>query len=199
MSKSDYKGKLFLISGPSGVGKGTVIRELKKKYPNFVYPISSTTREIRPGEKNGEVYNFISKNEFEQGIMKGAFLEWACVHGTNYYGTPKKPIIDALINGEIVVREVDVQGVMSIKKIIPAQNLISIFLKASSLEELLERISKRGNLPEEELNRRMESARKELMLINEFNYQVENKTDQIDSCVGEVVNIFDRELAQLDQ
>ena len=143
------KGILFLISGPSGVGKGTVITALKRKYPQFVYPISQTTRAMRPGEKDGDVYHFIDQAEFKRGIEAGEFLEWAQVHQQNFYGTLKKPIFDALKAGKVIVREVDRQGFHSIAAVIPKENLETIFLKAESEQKLIERIFKRGELPKE--------------------------------------------------
>jgi len=184
------KGKLFIISGPSGVGKGTVIAALKRDFPAFVFPISHTTREIRPGEKDGETYHFISVERFREGIDKGEFLEWAQVHKENYYGTLKKPIMDALEVGKIVVREVDVQGFHSIKAVVPVDHLVTIFLKAKSKEDLLERINKRGKLPGEEMKRRMESMEKELAIAPEFDYQVWSLENRIPRCVGAVEEII---------
>lgn len=190
------KGLLIIISGPSGVGKGTVIRHLKKMYPQFEYPISHTTRGIRPGEKDGEVYHFISKERFEEEIEKGNFLEWAKVHQTNYYGTLKKPIIDALKAGKIVVREVDVQGAQSMKKVVPPQNLVTIFLKAEDKETLLKRIAGRGELPRDELMRRMRSAEREMDLADEFDHQVWSLQDQIPRCVRDVDEVIKQEMAK---
>jgi len=187
-------GLIFIISGPSGVGKGTVIRYLKKKYDWFQYPISHTTREIRPGEKDGEVYHFITKEEFERGIEAEEFLEWAQVHETNYYGTLKKPIMEALEAGEVVVREVDVQGAQSMKKVVPAKNLVTIFLKAESKEKLLSRIAKRGELPKAEIERRMRSAEKEMDQADDFDYQVWSLQDQIPKCVADTEEIVEAEL-----
>lgn len=184
------KGKLFIISGPSGVGKGTVIAALKKEFPNFVFPLSYTTRSMRPGEKDGEVYHFISKEEFEEGIKSDRFLEWAFIHRQNYYGTAKQPILDALEQGKMVLREVDVQGFHSIKALIPAENFVSIFLKAENEEELLERIAKRGKLSEEELARRMESARKELADAGAFDYQIVNREGAIEECLQQIKKII---------
>ena len=184
------KGKLFLISGPSGVGKGTVITALKAKYPQFVYPISHTTRQMRPGERDGEVYHFISKEEFEAEVAKGNFLEWAKVHGDNCYGTLKKPIMDALEEGRIIIREVDRQGFMSIRQVIRSENLISIFLKAENEQKLLERIAKRGQLPVEELQRRMESARQEMQSADLYNYQVWSLENKIPECVADTEKII---------
>lgn len=186
-------GILFLISGPSGVGKGTVIKALKKIYDDFVYPVSYTTREMRSGEKDGEVYHFVSKDQFEEDIRNGEILEWAQVHGENYYGTSKRQIMSALKEGKIVVREVDIQGVISIKKVIPPENLVTIFIKAKNKEELMSRIKGRGKLPEDELQRRMESAEREMEFAEEFDYQVWSLENQIPKCVDDVVDIFERE------
>ncbi len=185
-----FAGYLFLISGPSGVGKGTVINALKQRYPQFVFPMSHTTRPMRPGEKDGEVYHFISKKDFEDEITRGNFLEWAQVHGKDYYGTLKKPILDALEAGKTVVREVDVQGFHSISAVIPKENLVTIFLKAESMEKLIARIAKRGKLPPEELRRRLESAQKELKQANLFDYQVWSLENKIPQCVKEVEKII---------
>lgn len=184
------KGKLFIISGPSGVGKGTVIRELKREFPQFVFPLSDTTRAIRPGEKDGEVYHFIHSDEFERGIEAGEFLEWAKVHQKDYYGTLKKTIMDALEAGKIIIREVDVQGFHSIQKMVPKEHLVTIFLKAESMERLLARIAKRGLLPEEELKRRMESAQHEMKDADLFDYQVWSLENQIPECIGSIKKII---------
>ncbi|MFO0781101.1 MAG: guanylate kinase [Candidatus Gracilibacteria bacterium] len=183
------KGLLFIISGPSGVGKGTVIRALKERYPQFVFPISHTTRSIRPGEKDGEVYHFITQEKFRSEIEKGNFLEWAQVHKKDYYGTLKKPIMDALEAGRVIIREVDVQGFHSIRKVVPAENLVTIFLKAESPEKLLERIAKRGKLPEEELQRRMESAQREMDDADLFDYQVWSLENRIPQCISDVEKV----------
>jgi guanylate kinase len=190
---NNLRGLLFLISGPSGVGKGTVIQALKEKYPQFVFPISHTTRQVRPSEKDGQVYHFIGVGQFEEGIKNGEFLEWARVHQKDYYGTLRKPIMDALEAGKIVVREVDVQGFHSIKKVVSPENLVTIFIRAESMEKLLERIARRGRLPEEEIKRRMESAEKELKDAHLFDHQVWSLEDKVDKCVGEVVDIIKKE------
>ena len=184
------KGKLFIISGPSGVGKGTIIAQLKQQFGNFIFPLSYTTRPMRPGEKDGEVYHFISKEEFEKGIKTDRFLEWAFIHRQHYYGTAKQPILEALEQGKMVLREVDVQGFHSIRAIIPKENLVSIFIKAENEEELIHRITKRGKLSEEELARRMESARKELKDANLFDYQIVNREAEMEECLTAIRNII---------
>jgi guanylate kinase len=136
------------------------------------------------------VYNFISKNEFEEGIKNGRFLEYAVVHGVDYYGTARDEIIGALDAGKIVVREVDIQGFHSIRDVIPKENLVTIFIEAKDLEELKVRIAKRGKLPEEEVERRMESARKEISQAGECDYRVVNEYGKVEEAVGEVEKII---------
>ena len=188
--KSKLKGKIILIVGPSGSGKGSVIAELKKRYPDWVYPISYTTRKKRPKEIDGEIYHFISKEEFKKGIKEGKFLEYAQVHSDHYYGTIKKEIINALEEGKVVVREIDIQGFESIREIVPAENLLSIFLMVESLDDLLVRISKRGKLPEEEIKRRMASAKREIDRSDECDYILPTITGQIVECADEVEDII---------
>lgn len=150
-------GKLILILGSSGSGKGTVLAHLRATHKDFVFPISCTTRIPRPGEKNGEVYYFITKEEFKSRIEAGDFLEWAIVHEDNYYGTLKTEILKPLEEGKIVIREVDVQGLRSIRDLLPKEKFASIFLTVSGWETLRNRILKRSILPEEELERRRQS------------------------------------------
>ncbi len=199
MSESSLKGILFLISGPSGVGKGTVIRALKNIFPEFLFPISYTTRPKRPREQDGEVYHFISFEDFEKGIKEGDFLEWAYIHEANYYGTLQHPIIEALEQGRMVIREVDVQGAKSIQKVIPPENLVTIFLKAESKESLISRITRRGKLPPEELQHRMESAEKELQQADTFDYQVWSYEGRVERCVNDVKDIIEKEIKKISQ
>lgn len=192
-----FSGKLFLIVGPSGSGKGTVIERIKSRYPGFVYPVSYTTREMRDGEKDGGSYHYISRDEFEKMIKNGDFLEYAVVHSDNYYGTSKKDILEPLKGGAVVVREVDIQGFNSIKNIVPKENLVSIFMKVSDLNDLKGRILRRGKISDEELKRRLDSAQKEIAQLSDCNHQVENKWGEIGDCVANVEKIILAEIKGL--
>ncbi|MBU1992300.1 guanylate kinase [Patescibacteria group bacterium] len=188
--ESQYKGRLVLIVGPSGSGKGTVISILKKRHPDWIYPISYTTRKRRPTEVDGEVYHFLSREDFEKGIEDGDFLEYAIVHSNNYYGTSKKDILNALEQGKIVVREIDIQGFESIKEVVPAENLTSIFLMVDSLDDLIGRILKRGKLPEEEIKRRMQSAQNEIAKKDKCDFVVPSVTGQVEQCADQVEKLI---------
>jgi guanylate kinase len=190
-------GKLFLIVGPSGSGKGTVIKMLQNKFKGFVYPISYTTREPREREKDGESYHFITKEKFKQMIAEDDFLEYAVVHSDNYYGTAKKEIVDALSGGAVVIREVDIQGFHSIQKMIHKENLVSIFMKVPNLSDLKGRIEMRGAIEPEELQRRLDSAARELAQAGDCDYQVHNEWGKMKACVSDVEGIILEEIKGL--
>jgi guanylate kinase len=189
-------GKLFLILGPSGSGKGTVIRYLKKHFPDFVFPTSCTTRQPRPGEKEGDIYNYVSQNDFKKKIEDGEFLEWAIVHADNYYGTLKVPIMEALEKGETVIREVDMQGVQSIRELLSQENVVTIFITTHSWDELKERILSRHEESDAELIQRHASFEKEMAFSAEADYVVENKTGNPQPCIDEVVDIIKKETVE---
>ncbi|PIQ77245.1 guanylate kinase [Candidatus Peregrinibacteria bacterium CG11_big_fil_rev_8_21_14_0_20_46_8] len=187
-------GKLFLILGPSGSGKGTVIAHLREAFPDAVFPISCTTRTPRQGEKEGDVYHFITKEEFKSRIERGEFLEWAIVHSDNYYGTLKAPIVQALEAGKTVIREVDMQGVQSIRKILPPEQVVSIFITARSWENLKERIVKRATISEEELAHRKASFEREMEFSKECDYVVFSEDGKIPEANEEVERIIRQEI-----
>lgn len=180
------RGKLILILGSSGSGKGTVLESLRKNHKDFVFPVSCTTRAPRPGEKNGDVYYFISTEEFKKRMDAGDFLEWAIVHEDNYYGTLKSEILKPLEQGKIVVREVDVQGLRAIRELLPKEKFASIFLTVSGWETLRHRILKRSVLPEEELERRRESFLKEKEWEKECDVVIESVEGEIESLIKDV-------------
>src|SRR3989338_3069621 len=155
------RGLLVVISGPSGVGKSTVVRRLFKVYPELKMSISSTTRPPRPGEIHGQHYYFITQEEFDQRVKQNQFLEWAKVHGS-YYGTPRQHIEDELAKGEGAVVEVDVQGAASIKRVVEEGKLkasaVFIFLIPPSVDILAFRLKKRKTEDEEVVNYRLRAA-----------------------------------------
>lgn len=183
-------GKLYLILGPSGSGKGTVLEALRKRHPEFVFPVSCTTRPKRPNETEGEAYEFVTLEEFERRKAGGEFLEWAVVHHDYSYGTLKAPIIEALKAGKIVIREVDVQGLRSIREMIPRENLVSIFLTVPGWDTLKRRILKRAAMGEEELARRHESFLKEMEWAKECDHVIESVEGEIEALIAAVEGVI---------
>lgn len=178
----------MVLSGPSGVGKGTVCEELMKDRDDIRYSISATTRKKRPNEKDGENYYFLSLDDFNQRIEDGDFLEFAKVHG-NYYGTPKKYVKEQIKNGEIVILEIDVQGALQVKE--NFDNAVYIFLLPPDLMELRRRIVGRSTEDEKQINLRMENAKKELSFIDKYDYAVVN--DEISHTVDKIDAIIQAE------
>lgn len=165
-------GFLMVISGPSGVGKGTVCEQLLKENLDIKYSISATSRKKRPNEENGKNYFFCSEDEFKKMAQEGKMLEFAKVHG-NYYGTPKKFVLDSISQGDVVILEIDVQGAMQIKENYP--DAVFVFLLPPNFDELKKRIVKRNTEDIETINLRMENAENEVKFINEYDYAVVNE------------------------
>ncbi|MDU2582240.1 MAG: guanylate kinase [Anaerococcus hydrogenalis] len=182
------KGFLLVISGPSGVGKGTVLHDLMNTQKNLVYSVSVTTRKQRPGEIEGVSYFFKTHEEFEKMIEEDKFLEYAKVHD-NYYGTPKEFVEEKINEGKIVILEIDVQGALNVKKNI--DNGVYIFLAPPSLSELKNRIVNRGTETESDINLRMSNAKKELSYIKNYDYLVVN--DHLNSAINLVNEIINAE------
>ena len=187
------KGKLFLLVGPSGSGKSSVLHELKKRHPEFVYPLSATTRAMREGEVDGDIYKFLTKEEFEKGIETSEFLEWAVVHQDNYYGLIKGPIMENLEAGKTIVREVDIQGFDSIRGKIAQEDLVTIFITVENKEELIERIVNRASISDDELAKRKESMHREFNRARDCDYMVENAQGKLEETVQKVEDIIGEE------
>jgi guanylate kinase len=183
-------GLLVIVSGPSGVGKGTIIKLLRERLKGAKFLLSQTTREMRPGEKDGETYHFVSEKEFKKGIEEGLFLEWAQVHEEDYYGVLKSSLQGYLDSGELAIREVDVQGAESIRKVVPKDQLLTIFIKPENMSVLHTRIEHRGKLPADELKRRFESTEREMLEASKFDYQIINYENRIESCYMDVEDLI---------
>ena len=166
------KGGVFIISGPSGSGKDTVMTELFKKMPELLFSISSITRAMRVGEREGEKYNFITRERFEDMLKNDCLLEHNEFVG-NYYGTPREPVERAVANGQDMVIEVDVNGAAQIREKMP--EAVSIFIMPPSFAELKRRLSGRGTESEELIQKRLASALGEITRAVEYDYIVVNK------------------------
>ncbi len=177
--------KLFVISGSSGVGKGTVIKEFLKRNPEFKLSVSCTTRKPRAGEVHGENYFFLSREDFETCIEKNEFLEWAEFSG-NLYGTQRPYIEEKLSQGKKLILEIDTQGALNVKKIIPESVLI--FILPPSFEELEARLRGRHTETEEAIQKRLASTKLELENSKYFDYEVIN--DSIENAVQKLEEIM---------
>ena len=185
---TDDKGRLFVISGPSGAGKGTVCDRIRELLPQAVFSVSATTRPPRNGEKDGEHYFFVSKSRFEQMINDGALLEYDR-HFGNYYGTPEDSIRQWLAQGKNVLLEIEVQGAEQVMN--HRSDLVSIFITIPSMEELERRLRERGTETEEKIRGRMAVAARELSRAFRYDYVVLN--DEVDLAVRRINTIIDAE------
>ena len=177
-------GRLFVVSGPAGTGKGTVVKELIARGVAEL-SISATTRAPRGQEKNGVEYHFLSRAEFEELISNDGFLEYAEYCG-NYYGSPKKPIDEWIAEGKNVILEIEVQGYQKIKEKRP--DCIGIFIMPPSLEELENRLRGRKTETEEQVRKRLERAKEEIPLSKLYDYVAVN--DEVKKCADEIEKIF---------
>ena len=178
--------KLVVIAGPTAVGKGTVVDYIVNNFPGIHLSVSATTREPRPGEVDGKNYFFLTHEEFDNLIDNGEMLEYATVHGLNKYGTPRKPVIEALNRGEHVILEIDIQGARQVRQTMPEAKFI--FIGPPSWDELVRRLTGRGTESAEEQAKRLETAREELAAQGEFDHVVIN--DEVARCAAEVVELM---------
>ena len=185
------RGTLFVVSSPSGGGKGTIIRTVLPVVPNLSYSVSYTTRAPRNGELEGREYFFVSRNTFQEMVTAGEFLEWANVHG-NLYGTAKQQVLEETANGVDIILEVDVQGAASVRKLLV--DSISVFILPPSYEVLRERLIARRTDSPEELEVRLRNAPRELSQFTEFDYVIVN--DQIDRAATQLASIIYAERAR---
>jgi guanylate kinase len=189
-NSSASRGTLFVVSSPSGGGKGTLIQRVLDVVPNLSYSVSFTTRAPRPGEINGREYFFISREVFDEMVAGGEFLEWACVHG-NYYGTAKRQVVEETAAGIDIVLEVDVQGAESVRQLL--LDSVSIFILPPSYEVLKNRLIARGTDTPEELDVRLRNAPKELRQYSAFDYVIIN--DEVGRAAAQLASIIYAERA----
>ncbi|MBD2411838.1 guanylate kinase [Nostoc calcicola FACHB-389] len=169
--ESPNPGRLIVLTGPSGVGKGTLMRSLLQRHPQLYYSVSVTTRSPRPGEIDGKNYYFINRSKFEQLIPEGEFLEWAEFAG-NYYGTPREAVLNQINSGKLVVLEIELEGARQIRASFPSA--LSIFILPPSFEELERRIRSRAQDSEDAIARRLHRAQEEIKAADEFDIQIVN-------------------------
>ena len=177
------KGNLFVLSGPSGAGKGTLVKRVLQRVPDAWVSVSATTRQPRPGEVDGRDYFFLDQPRFDELVSQGGFLEWAHVHG-NSYGTLRSRVQDRIDHGSQVILEIDVQGAFQVKKAMPEAHLI--FIEPPSLEELERRLRGRGTETEDVICNRMKTAEVELARKMEYDVQVVN--DELERATEELVS-----------
>jgi guanylate kinase len=174
-------GRLIVLTGPSGVGKGTLLRSLLKRHPDLYLSVSATTRAPRPGEVDGKDYYFLSRPEFERMIANGEFLEWAEFAG-NLYGTPKASVDNQIRQGHWVILEIELEGARQVRQYFP--EALRIFILPPSLPELESRIRARGKDTEDAIVRRLQRAKEEINAADEFDIQIVN--DDFDKALNHI-------------
>ena len=182
------KGKAFIISGPSGVGKSTVLKSLIEKRKNLYFSVSATTRDARPGEVDGVHYHFLDVDTFRDWIAKGEFLEYAEFVG-NFYGTPKKYVYAAMEEGKDVILDIEVQGAIQVFSKMP--EVVRIFIAPPSWEELERRLTDRGTDSEDKIQKRLLRAKVEFQTAHTYDYFVIN--DSVENAVRELDAIMTAE------
>lgn len=188
------KGNLIVISAPSGAGKGTVIDGVMKINSNLWLSVSMTSRKMRSNDIPGETYFFVSKEEFEERIKEGVFLEYAIYNG-NYYGTPKDKIQEKLDQGIDVILEIEIQGALKVKELVP--DAIFIFILPPSMKELRRRLVNRGTDSKEKVLERFKTAYREINEVTKYNYVVIN--DEVEKAVSKVNAILLSERCRVDR
>ncbi len=186
---SETKGKIIVISSPSGGGKTTIVRKILSEFPEIVFSVSATTRPKRPDEIDGVHYFFLTEKEFEEKIRNNEFIEWERFYDY-YYGTLKTFVLDNIEQGKTVLLEIDVKGALSVKKLFP--DSILIFIDVPSFEELVNRLKKRRTESETDLQKRIDRAKMELSYKDKFDYIFVNKdleeiTSNIKSLITEIL------------
>ncbi len=189
-TKNRRKGLLIVMSGPAGSGKGTIVNALLTEYSDFMLSVSATTRAPGPSERNGVEYHFITRTEFEKMISEGKLLEYNEYLG-NYYGTPKKPVLDAMKKGKSVLLEIDINGAAQIKKEFPEAVLVMIVPPDAVEQE--KRLRFRGRDSEESIIKRLKRAEEEIAAIDRYDYVIVNRDGQVEKAAAEMCAIVSAE------
>lgn len=179
-------GNLFIVSGPSGAGKGTLVKELLRRVPDIWVSVSVTTRAPRPGEVEGRDYFFLSPERFDALLAEDGLLEWAEVHG-NRYGTPRAAVEGKISEGCQVILEIDPQGAFQVRDLVP--DSVLVFIMPPSTEELMRRLNGRGSETSEQVAVRMKTAERELELVGKYDHVIIN--DDIPRAVQEFADVID--------
>jgi guanylate kinase len=180
------RSRLVVLAGPTAVGKGTVAARVRENHPEVWISVSATTRGPRPGEIDGVHYFFVDDARFDQMVDAGEFLEWALIHGTARYGTPRQPVTDALAAGRMALLEIDLQGARQIRQTMP--EALFVFLAPPSWEELVRRQISRGTEDAAERERRLATARAELAAESEFDVTIVNR--EVEQACEELVALM---------
>jgi guanylate kinase len=182
----DARSRLVVLAGPTAVGKGSVAAAVRERHPDVWISVSATTRKPRPGEQDGVHYFFVSDDEFDAMVERGDLLEWAVVHQSARYGTPRGPVEQALAAGRLALLEIDLQGARQVRATMP--DALFVFLKPPSWDELVRRLVGRGTETESERSRRLETALEELAAEREFDVTVVNH--EIHAAADELVALM---------
>jgi len=194
--RTERKPRVFIVSGPSGVGKDAVIERLQTRYPQARYVVTATTRPVRTGEIDGVHYHFLSEAEFLTRLGANDFLEHAIVYG-NHYGVPRSPVVESLNQGQDVVIKVDVKGAATLRERI--SHTVSVFLAPESMEELRHRLRARKTENPAVLFKRFATAAHELTRADEFDFVVFNESGKLDETLNSLCQIIDSERHRLNQ
>ncbi len=186
-------GFLVVISGPSGGGKGTVVRRVREMMPEIALSVSATTRPPRAGEEDGKDYYFMDRDAFEEMVAREEMLEYTCYCG-NYYGTPKKEAQRILLSGKNLILEIEVEGNTQVKRLYP--DAVSIMLIPPTIEEMRQRLLGRGTESVETVEKRLARAAEEIRLAPEYDYIVINQRDGIEACARHICEIIRAESAR---